>query len=288
MTASQVLFAVVTGVTLVRVEPRLRLSGVTFAKVLLATGLGPVGRPDRRRRARRLRPRSGRLRRRAARPRRPAARAPAAVETALGEPLLTGGRAPGAAIFARPCRNGKATRVPPRTSLTTRTTCRICGSSALAPVLSLGDQCICRSLRRPRGRRAGQARDPARARPLRHDAGPGRLRPDPDAAHRAGLDPLLELLVPQRRQPHDDGEPPRDRPGGRAARAARVRRPRDRHRAATTARSSTATRPAAWSTWASTPRTSATTRARRATRSSATSSPTSACASSTASAGRAS
>jgi C-methyltransferase-like protein/methyltransferase family protein/putative zinc binding protein len=40
---------------------------------------------------------------------------------------------------------------PPRTSLTTRTTCRICGSSELAPVLSLGDQCIAGAFAEPGG-----------------------------------------------------------------------------------------------------------------------------------------
>jgi hypothetical protein len=39
----------------------------------------------------------------------------------------------------------------PRTSLTTRTTCRICGSSALAPVLSLGDQYIAGAFATPGG-----------------------------------------------------------------------------------------------------------------------------------------
>ena len=41
--------------------------------------------------------------------------------------------------------------LPPRTSLTTRTTCRICGSSALAPVLSLGDQYIAGAFAEPGG-----------------------------------------------------------------------------------------------------------------------------------------
>ena len=40
---------------------------------------------------------------------------------------------------------------PPRTSLTTRTTCRICGSPALAPVLSLGDQFIAGAFAEPGG-----------------------------------------------------------------------------------------------------------------------------------------
>jgi hypothetical protein len=39
----------------------------------------------------------------------------------------------------------------PRTSLTTRTTCRICGSSQLAPVLSLGDQRIAGAFADPKG-----------------------------------------------------------------------------------------------------------------------------------------
>jgi hypothetical protein len=41
--------------------------------------------------------------------------------------------------------------VAPRTSLTTRTTCRICGSSELAPVLSLGDQYIAGAFAEPGG-----------------------------------------------------------------------------------------------------------------------------------------
>ena len=40
---------------------------------------------------------------------------------------------------------------PPRTSLTTRTTCRVCGSSRLAPVLSLGDQRIAGAFATPGG-----------------------------------------------------------------------------------------------------------------------------------------
>jgi len=40
---------------------------------------------------------------------------------------------------------------PPRTSLTTRTTCRICGSSQLSPVLSLGDQYIAGAFAEPGG-----------------------------------------------------------------------------------------------------------------------------------------
>lgn len=39
----------------------------------------------------------------------------------------------------------------PRTSLTTRTTCRICGSRELAPVLSLGEQCIAGAFAEPGG-----------------------------------------------------------------------------------------------------------------------------------------
>lgn len=42
-------------------------------------------------------------------------------------------------------------RSPPRTSLVTRNTCRICGSSALAPVLSLGDQYIAGAFATPGG-----------------------------------------------------------------------------------------------------------------------------------------
>lgn len=42
-------------------------------------------------------------------------------------------------------------RRPPRTSLVTRNTCRICGSSALAPVLSLGDQYIAGAFATPGG-----------------------------------------------------------------------------------------------------------------------------------------
>ena len=40
---------------------------------------------------------------------------------------------------------------PPRTSLTTRTTCRVCGSPELADVLSLGDQCIAGAFAEPGG-----------------------------------------------------------------------------------------------------------------------------------------
>jgi C-methyltransferase-like protein/methyltransferase family protein/putative zinc binding protein len=40
---------------------------------------------------------------------------------------------------------------PPRTSLTTRTTCRICGSPELSPVLSLGDQYIAGAFAEPGG-----------------------------------------------------------------------------------------------------------------------------------------
>jgi C-methyltransferase C-terminal domain/Putative zinc binding domain/Methyltransferase domain len=39
----------------------------------------------------------------------------------------------------------------PRTSLTTRTTCRICGSPELVPVLSLGEQCIAGAFAEPSG-----------------------------------------------------------------------------------------------------------------------------------------
>src|ERR671918_1443508 len=46
-------------------------------------------------------------------------------------------------------------RVPPRTSLTTRTTCRVCDSPELAPVLSLGDHAI-----------AGAFADPSGAQPV--------------------------------------------------------------------------------------------------------------------------
>ena len=37
----------------------------------------------------------------------------------------------------------------PRTNLTTRTTCRVCGSPELADVLSLGDQCIAGAFAEP-------------------------------------------------------------------------------------------------------------------------------------------
>ena len=40
---------------------------------------------------------------------------------------------------------------PPRTSLTTRTTCRICGSPELTSVLSLGDQYIAGAFAEPGG-----------------------------------------------------------------------------------------------------------------------------------------
>ena len=87
-----------------------------------------------------------------------------------------------------------------------------------------------RGLRRARRRTARAARHPARARPLRHDARRGGLRADPDQAHRAGLDPLPLVLVPQRHQPHDDGEPARDRAGGPGAGRAVAGRPRGGHR----------------------------------------------------------
>ncbi|HEY7562792.1 MAG TPA: class I SAM-dependent methyltransferase [Gaiellaceae bacterium] len=44
-----------------------------------------------------------------------------------------------------------ASRTPPRTSLTTRTTCRVCNSPELAPVLSLGEQCIAGAFADPNG-----------------------------------------------------------------------------------------------------------------------------------------
>ena len=46
----------------------------------------------------------------------------------------------------------------PRTSLTTRTTCRICGSPELAPVLSLGDQHIAGAFAEPMGPSRSNAR----------------------------------------------------------------------------------------------------------------------------------
>ena len=52
-----------------------------------------------------------------------------------------------------------ASRTPPRTSLTTRTTCRVCDSPQLAPVLSLGDQCIAGAFAEP-GRRASRSQRP--------------------------------------------------------------------------------------------------------------------------------
>src|SRR4051812_47618106 len=48
----------------------------------------------------------------------------------------------------------------PRTMLTTRTTCRICGSSALAPVLSLGAQHIAGAFAEPGGEQPVQRRIP--------------------------------------------------------------------------------------------------------------------------------
>ena len=42
--------------------------------------------------------------------------------------------------------------VIPRTSLTTRQTCRICGSAHLTPVLSLGEQHIAGAFAEPSGR----------------------------------------------------------------------------------------------------------------------------------------
>ena len=80
------------------------------------------------------------------------------------------------------------------TSLITRTTCRICGSPHLAPVLSLGDHHM-----------AGAFADPGSTAPISRrvplelvrcdttrdqDAGPAA-----DQAHGAGRDPLPLLLV---------------------------------------------------------------------------------------------
>ena len=48
----------------------------------------------------------------------------------------------------------------PRTSLITRTTCRICGCPHLAPVLSLGDQRIAGAFADPGGGPARAAGDP--------------------------------------------------------------------------------------------------------------------------------
>jgi hypothetical protein len=45
-----------------------------------------------------------------------------------------------------------SSRTPPRTSLTTRTTCRVCNSPHLTPVLSLGDQHIAGAFAEPGGR----------------------------------------------------------------------------------------------------------------------------------------
>jgi hypothetical protein len=46
---------------------------------------------------------------------------------------------------------GRFAPLHPRTSLTTRTTCRICGSSELTPILSLGDQYIAGAFAEPGG-----------------------------------------------------------------------------------------------------------------------------------------
>ena len=89
-------------------------------------------------------------------------------------------------------------------------TCRVCGSAPLAPVIDLGDQCIAGAFA-ARGREHARAALPlelVRCDPI---ARPGRLRSGPAPPHRSRLDPLQLLLVPQRHQPHDDGEPARDR-----------------------------------------------------------------------------
>jgi len=97
-----------------------------------------------------------------------------------------------------------------RTSLITRTTCRVCdsphlaGSVARKPVHS-------RCLREAERATAREQSDPARARSVRHDEGSERLRSDSYAAHSPGLDPLPLVL----RQPDDDAEPTRDRTSGR-------------------------------------------------------------------------
>jgi len=44
----------------------------------------------------------------------------------------------------------------PPTSLRTRTTCRICGSRELAPILDLGDQCIAGAFAEPGGEKPVQ------------------------------------------------------------------------------------------------------------------------------------
>lgn len=48
----------------------------------------------------------------------------------------------------------------PRTSLTTRTTCRICGSPELVPILSLGEQCIAGAFAEPGGQQPVSRRVP--------------------------------------------------------------------------------------------------------------------------------
>jgi hypothetical protein len=85
-------------------------------------------------------------------------------------------------------------------------------------------------IRRSGWRPAGRAGDPTRAGSLRHDTRPGSLRSHTDQAHSPRLDSVQLLLVSQRRQPHDDGEPPRHRSRSRGDRVARAWRSGRRYR----------------------------------------------------------
>src|SRR5437762_762369 len=55
-------------------------------------------------------------------------------------------------VIARSVPVSERTAAPPRTSLVTRTTCRVCDSPHLAPVLSLGEQHIAGAFAQPNGR----------------------------------------------------------------------------------------------------------------------------------------
>ena len=114
----------------------------------------------------------------------------------------------------------------------TRTTCRVCGSSALDPGDGLRRPVHRRRRSPPHGERSAEPKFPLAARALRPDAS----TPAPAGCSSCGTpcpgSVLYELLlVPQRHQPHDDPEPARDRrPGGRRGRRPLTRRPRDRRR----------------------------------------------------------
>ena len=129
----------------------------------------------------------------------------------------------------------------PRTSLTTRTTCRICGSPASRPVLSLGDQCIAGAFAEPGGEQPVQRAIPmelVRCDMTRDQEACGLIQ----TKHTVPGSILYQLLlVPQRRQPHDDRQPARDRPGRRGDRRRSTPATSSSTSAATTARCWTAT-----------------------------------------------